>query len=79
MWKQKKCRWCDKAAVFLCDFVAGPAEERSCDAPMCADHRTCVMSGMLDCSHPSGRRGGPGTGPFSIDHCPDHANRKGVP
>jgi hypothetical protein len=86
---KEKCRWCEKAAEFLCDAILPGTEPailrrgkttiiskiQTCSAPMCGDHRKNVMAGMMDCSHKSGRRGGPGTGPFSVDHCPDHAAR----
>jgi hypothetical protein len=70
---EQTCRWCTRPATFLCDFAIGAG---TCDAPICTEHRTCVMAGMMDCSHKSGRRGGPGTGPFSIDHCPEHAAKE---
>ena len=67
-----RCKWCEKPAEFLCDFPTDPAKGETCDAPMCAEHRSIVASGMV-CSRRRGKDGG--CRPFSIDHCPDHASQ----
>jgi len=69
--EHEKCRWCEKPGEYLCDFPVDPKSGKTCDAPMCEDHRTVISSGIM-CSRRRGKKGG--CRPFSIDHCPDHSS-----
>lgn len=64
------CHYCGRPATFLCDFPVG--KDRTCDRPICADHRTKVASGIA-CSRGRGKSGHKGCcQPFTIDHCREH-------
>jgi len=40
--RRRRCRWCENWAPFLCDGPKPAKKSRTCDAPMCADHRNHV-------------------------------------
>lgn len=42
--KTPGCKWCRKYGEYFCDFPVNPqsTKKKTCDAPMCRDHRTNV-------------------------------------
>lgn len=62
------CAYCDRPAEYFCDYITDPRTDRTCDKPLCEEHRTRVGGGMI-CGR--GKRGG--CQPFTIDYCPGHA------
>lgn len=67
------CGWCARPALYLCDFPTGPG--KTCDAPVCGEHRH--QHGVFRVTYRSlGGRRRRGTAE-TIDYCPNHMPPKG--
>lgn len=40
--RSKKCKWCKQPGLWLCDHPLAGKKRKTCDAPMCSEHRTPI-------------------------------------
>ena len=70
----RKCAYCHRQARHLCDYPIDSVTGKTCDKPLCEEHRVQVGSSFL-C-----RRGrGKGCHFDTIDRCPGHAGMPDPP
>ena len=46
--RRRRCHYCSNPAPYLCDFF-GPITKKTCDRPICEDHRDRISSSVDWC------------------------------